>query len=197
MQLFIEAVRSGVTLREVEKMFRLSRSTVHRHMQRMLNAEAGMRSDKQKAGRRRAFTESEESIVVEMLCRYSDRGVPLGRKQVAEAFAILVVNFSAERRYTLPFRDRRPGKTFLQSFTLRHRATLRFAKPLMQEGKRYASVNTEALTQHFAVLARIYEDYNLDVTRVWNIDETCGTPVKDVSRSFAARRFMRRHNVAD
>lgn len=43
-----------------------------------------------KSGRRSSLLETEEEMLVQLLCRYSDRGVPLSRAHLCEATAIIV-----------------------------------------------------------------------------------------------------------
>ncbi len=85
----------------------------------------------------------------------------------------------------------------MQGFARRHEDRLRFAKPDRQEGKRFAAANAEALTTHFATLEKLIKEHGLDAARIWNLDETGGTPGKDVSGVCTSRRFLRRGGIGD
>eukprot|EP00171_Calliarthron_tuberculosum_P001872 IDg1872t1 len=126
-------------------------------------------------GRPRAFTEKEEGIIIKLLCKFSDRGLPLQRRYMAEACGMLASTFGPERRASLPFNGT-PGKKLLASFLKRHKATLQFALPNKQERKRFKAVCPEVLTTHFAHLERLILKHNLDASRIWNLDESGGTP---------------------
>lgn len=129
--------------------------------------------------------------------RYADQGTPLSKLHLQEALVILVSRMTEDRRLRLPFRGGRPGRKFFSAFALRHKDRLRFAKPTRQEGKRFAAANAEALTTHFATFARLVEEHNLDASRIWNLDETGGTPGKDVSGACSSRKFLRRDGSRD
>lgn len=193
----VAAVRSGMKLRAAEQIYRIPRSTIHLHVGRSRLREAGNLPPSSPPGRRPVFTTNEEGVVVELLCRYSDKGIPLNRQHAAEAFEIIINRFPPARRAALPFRDGRPGAHFLRNFMKRNEDRLCFGRPLRQEAKRFTATNAEALTAHFANLARLVEDLNLDASRVWNLDETGGTPGKDISGASAPRRFLRRDGTRD
>lgn len=114
-----------------------------------------------------------------------------------EAFCILIEKMDGERRRRPPLRDGIPGRKFVSTFTLRHKGRLRFAKPIRQEGERFAAANADALTTHFATVSRLGEVADLDPSRIWNLDETERTPEKDISGACASRRFMRRNGITD
>eukprot|EP00171_Calliarthron_tuberculosum_P002656 IDg2656t1 len=193
----VSAVRHGMSFRKAEKTFGLPRSTVHRMVQQQLSAASPPMLPRAPVGRPPAFSPAEEQVVVDLLYRYADRGAPLNRVHLQEAFAILIGRMDEERRLRLPFRDRRPGRKFTAAFALRHKDLLRLAKPTRQEGKRFAAANADALTTHFATIARLVEDQDLDASRIWNLDETGGTPGKDISRACASRRYLRRDGIRE
>eukprot|EP00171_Calliarthron_tuberculosum_P006070 IDg6070t1 len=195
----VEAVRSGMTLRDAEKVFRIARSTLHRHTkgrERPASPEVSS-STSRKLGRPPAFAAGEEEVIVELLTHYAHRGLPLSRLHAQEAFQIFVSRLPLSRQAALPFRDGKPGVKFMRNFARRHRDRLRFAKPLRQEAKRFSAANAEALTTHFAALARLVEDLGVDAARVWNLDETGATPDREVAGAALRRRYMTRSGGGD
>eukprot|EP00171_Calliarthron_tuberculosum_P002526 IDg2526t1 len=189
----ISAVRAGMTLREAERTYRIARSTIHLHCA----APAGPVEAVRPLGRPPAFDPAEEEVVVDLLCRYANRGLPLARAHLEEAFAILISRLPDKRQRSLPFKNGRPGPRFHRNFIRRNRDRLRFARPLRQEGKRFAAANAEVLTMHFAVLGKVYDDLGVDASRVWNLDETGATPGKDVDGAPTTRHYLTRQGGSD
>eukprot|EP00171_Calliarthron_tuberculosum_P023847 IDg23847t1 len=183
-------------LRAAEKTFRIARSTIH-HYSSAKNPPVRPDNLPRPLGRPPAFAPAEEKVVVDLLCRYSNRGVPLARAHLEEAFAILISRLPIKRQRSLPFKNGRPGPRFLRNFLRRNKGRLRFARPLQQEGKRFAAANAEVLTQHFAVLGKLFEDLGVDASRVWNLDETGATPGKDVDGAPTARHYLTRQGGSD
>lgn len=70
-------------------------------------------------------------------------------------------------------------------------------KPVRQEERRFTASNAESLTTHFATLARLIKEFDLDASRNWKLDETGGTPGKYFSGACASRRFLRRDGIMD
>lgn len=188
-----EAVRKGMKLRLAERLFRVARSTIHRHAR----ADQKNMSQASPSGRTPALAAAEEQVIVDLIQRYSDRGLPLTRTHVRDAFALYIARLPAARRSQMPFRDGRPGVKFLRNFTLRHKASLRFAKPLRQEGKRFAATSADALTTHCAALEKLIKELGVDPRRIWNLDETGATPGKDVNGASSSRRYLTRGGGGD
>ena len=65
---------------------------------------------------------------------------------------MFIQRLSEEWRKILPFKNDRPGVRFLRACERRRYAQLKFAVPRMYEGKHWATVNAETLTEHFAKL---------------------------------------------
>jgi len=80
--------------------------------------------------------QAEERIVVDFINRYSDRGLPLKKDDVLDAFKSLVHTFSKERRSKLPFINGRPGKKILRLFLKQHADAIRFKRPSKEEEAR-------------------------------------------------------------
>lgn len=135
----VTAVQTGMTVRAAEKKFRIARSTIHRLTFKQTAAVAA--AEHRDRGHPRAFVAEEEKVIVDLLCRYAERGIPLSRDHLKEAFALFIARLPMVRQVKLPFHDGRPGPKFLRGFTRRNKDRLRYVRPLVQEGKRFAAVN--------------------------------------------------------
>lgn len=113
---------------------------------------------------------------MESLLSLSDKGIPIVKDHVADAVQLFLNNLSASRGSRLPFRNRRPARTSVQSFLKRHARQLIYRIPTHQKAKRYAATNRDALKPHFATLEALVEERNVYGSRIWNLDETGGTP---------------------
>jgi len=144
----LEHVAKGMTFRAAAKKFGLSSSTLHRHRHaaRPLS----------KPGRRRALTEQEEALIVDLLLRYAARGTPLTRAHLGEAISIVVSRMPLSRRETLPSSSSGPGRFFLTAFQKRHKDKLYFSKPLRHEAKRFGN-QRRGLTTHFAPWRNLFK----------------------------------------
>lgn len=192
----VDAVRDGMTLRDAESNFRVARSTVHFYATAKDTPPPGAEAHRPH-GRPPTFSAHEEKVVVDLLCHYSDRGVPLARAHAQEAFAIVISRLPPARKNALRFKNARPGPRFLRNFLQRNRSRLRFARPVRQEGKRFAAASAEVLTKHFAVLGKLCDELGVDASRVWNLDETGSTPGKDVDGSATMRHYLTRGGGGD
>eukprot|EP00171_Calliarthron_tuberculosum_P004254 IDg4254t1 len=76
----IDAVKAGMSVRTAESVFRIAKTTVHRHA-------TAPQSTKGNIGRRPAFSADEEAVVVDLISDYAARGIPLSRTQLQDAFA--------------------------------------------------------------------------------------------------------------
>eukprot|EP00171_Calliarthron_tuberculosum_P004807 IDg4807t1 len=182
-------------LRAAESMFRVAKSTIHRHA--VKHRPAARPDDLPpcgRPGRPTAFSAAEEKVVVDLLCRFADRGIPLSRAHLKEAFALFIKRLPILRQVKLPFRGGQPGPKFLRGFTRRNKERLRFVRPLLQEGKRFAAVNAESITTHYATLEKLVADTGVDAARVWNLDEAGTRPGKDKDGGSRARRYLTRQS---
>lgn len=123
------AVRAGMPVRLAEKLFEVPPSTIHRNA-KGLRARPPNQPPPRPCGQPTAFTKEEESVVLELLLRYADHGIPLSRAHLKEAFEILIERMPLSRQRALPFRNGIPAKNFLTAFTNRHNDRLRFGRPL-------------------------------------------------------------------
>ena len=134
---------------------------------------------------------------MDTLSYYSDIGVPLLRSHLYDAVEILILNMSAERRDALPFKTNRPSRKWLRGFEKRISTSIKFRVPRPQESVLFRFVNVETVTSHFAKLEQIVNENSIDVERIWNLDETGGTPGRDVKGAAARRRYTRSTVVSD
>ena len=130
-----------LTYRAAAAKFHLPKSTLADAVRRAADAAAGSRPGH--PGRKPALTGEEEKSVVELICRYADRGLPLTRKHAIEAFAIVIKAMPAGRRAKLPFMNGIRGGRFVRAFFKRHSQRLKYIRPTKQEAKRFAAVNGE------------------------------------------------------
>lgn len=107
----------------------------------------------------------------------ADLGVPLSRSHLYEATETFIETLPG--RDKLPFKDGRPGSRWARDFYRRHQDRLKEAIPYWQEQKRHAATNAETYTFHLAHLHALFEEYQFDATRIWNLDETGVCPGKD------------------
>ena len=67
----------------------------------------------------------------------------------------------------------------------------------MQKRTRFRTVNAQTMANHFASLECLFQKYNFDTDRVWNLDETGISPSRE-ARGFAKlQRFGRRGTQMD
>lgn len=147
----IKAIYDGKSYREASASTRIPIATLHR----------ACRSRGQtitKPGRGTSLTQSEERLLVSLLQRYADRGIPLNRLHLIETVKALISRMDPGRADKLLFKNGTPGRKFLQSFQKRHKDELIFARPTRQEAIRYAACNRDTLTTHFAALEKVIND---------------------------------------
>jgi len=177
------------SVRRAARVYRVARSTLQDRISSSRRRQTRIR---RVAGRRRQFSEAEEDVIISTLVAFADKGVPLNRRHLQEAFKTFIGQLAPSRRAAMPFRNGVPGWRFLTDFEKRHRDRIFFGRGTRQEAKRWSAVNGETLSTHFATLEKIISDNNIDSSRVWNLDETGGTPGKDVVGAIKERRYLRR-----
>lgn len=150
-----------------------------------------------KPGRRNRFSDSEERTIVNVLSQDVDRGVALTRRHLKEAFDMFIFKLPEARCYRLNLELQSPGPRILRDLEKRQAHVLCFNRPTRQEGERWKAVNAESLTMHFATVQRLIHDNSTDATRMWNLDETAGTPGRDVTGSTIKNRYLLRNDSRD
>ena len=69
--------------------------------------------------------------------------------------------------------------------------------PRPQDIRRFNYINADTLTTHFAALDALRIEYNLDASRVWNLDETGCSPGKDTQGQTNLHRLLRRNTRSE
>lgn len=115
-------------------------------------------------------------LILELVFRLSDRGIPMKRTHVLPAAELVVETLPLERQKSLPFRNGQPGKKWLQSFSRRRIKHLQFCTHRIQEGKRFIAANGDTFTDHISSLEAQVREHGFDTKRVWNLDETGVSP---------------------
>ena len=177
-QVAIEMVRTGSTIRKASAIQCIPRSTLHDNIAKISSRSVSV---SRRPGRLSSLSSIEEEMVLTLLFRYADRGIPLRSRHVKEAIEIIVSRMTPGRRLSLQFKNGSPGSHYLRDFTRRHRTKIRFAKPLRQEALRFNAMNGDALTTHFAIIEKIIREHQIDASRIWNCDETGATPGRDAN----------------
>ena len=185
----VDAIQAGTSIRKAAQANHVPKSTAFDRLQ--------ARRTKRQRRYRTAFTEIEENNLVEFVLSWADKGVPLTRRHLVEATSLFISTMSAERRRHLPFKNDVPGPRWVRLFYSRHRDALKLALPYFQEEKRYAAVNAETLTSHFAKLQALVEEYELDAEHVWNLDESGISPGRDAKGSIREYRIVRKESDGD
>lgn len=80
-------------------------------------------------GRLAALRPIEEDLVVKLLMRHAERGIPFNRGRLREAILVFIQRMTNSPRMTLPFENGNPGQKFIRNFSKRHKDKLRFVRP--------------------------------------------------------------------
>ena len=120
---------------------------------------------------------------------YASQVRPLNRTDMADAVEIVVSKMPSERQAKIRFTNCRPGKTVLWTFELRHKDSIKLGNSSLQEALRYRVTNGKNLTTHFAEIEYIIKKYQIDSTRMVNIDEAGCSPNRDANGLMRAKTF--------
>ena len=151
LQVAIEMVRTGSTIRKASAIQCIPRSTLHDNVAKTSSRSVFV---SRRLGRLSSLSSIEEELFLTLLFRYADRGIPLRGRHAKEAIEIIVSRMTPGRRLSPQFNNGSPGFHFLRDFTRRHRTKIIFAKPLRQEALCFNAVNGDALTTHFAIIKK-------------------------------------------
>jgi len=185
----VAAVCSGSSYRKSGAKYRIPKSTIWDRKHR--TAQPTTRS------RKFALSEDEEKIILQLILRFADRGIPMTRQHVREAASIVIQTFSSERKSRLPFTGDIPERKWVSGFYMRHKDFIKCGQPNYQEGKRFRATNAETLCNHYSALEALKMEYGFDSSRVWNLDETGCSPGKDTNGANRKKRFLRRTGTTD
>ena len=194
LQIAIEMVHTGSTIRKASAIQCVPRSTLHDNIAKHSSRSVSV---SRLPGRLSSLSSIEGQMFLALLLRYADRGIPLRRRHVKEAIEIIVSRMTPGRRLSLQFKNGSLSSHYLRDFTRRHRTKIRFAKPLRQEALRFNAVNGDALTTHFAIIEKIIREHQIDASRIWNCDETGATPGRDANGKQNLRVYMTRAGSRD
>ena len=190
----LSAVRAGSTYRYAAAKHLIPMTTLY---YRAIQDGPHLTRTKIGPGRRPELTEFEEQLVVQMICRYAEQGLPLRRQHVQEAVSQLISRMPSSRKMLLSFVNAHPGPNFLRLFIKRHGDKLKLGRPLRQEAVRYAACNAITLTNHFATLEKNIKDKNIQARCIWNLDETGATPARDCKGVSDANFYLTRAGTRD
>lgn len=183
-----QASASGASIREAAKIANLPRSSYHRRMQKTDSENLGFTECR---GRRPFLTTEEENNIVTAVERFADEGHCVRKCDVADAVELMVSTFPEYRRKKIPFVDNRPGRKFLTLFLKRHANRIRLGKASKEEEIRWRSGNAEVFTNHFATLEKLVADYDIDASRIANLDETGVSANRDACGRIRAKHLIR------
>ena len=102
----------------------------------------------------------------------------------------------SEGQAKIRFTNCRPGKIVFWNFELRHKDYIKLGNASRQEALRYRVTNGENLTTHFTEMVYIFKKYQIDSTRIVNIDEAGCSPNRDANGRMRAKTFSTRSKVA-
>lgn len=118
----------GISIRASCKTFKVKRSTVGKYKKR------GELSHLPR-GRRPMLYQNAEELLVQMLIRHSQRGIPLTQRHVVEGIRSMLQDMTAEQHNTLKidnFEKHTPSPSYLIAFPIRHCSVLKFWRPSQQ-----------------------------------------------------------------
>lgn len=179
------ATDQGVTRRQAARIAKLPLSTFQYRLDRRHSPPTK---------RRTLLTEEEEKNIVSVLKRFSNRGHPLTRDDLADTVELLVRAMPLERRSKLPFVNCRPGKKFVRLFTARHIAQIKLGKARPQEAVRWAATNADVLTTHFVQIEALMKEHNIDAKRLANLDESGCSPERGTGTNRMST-YITRHTL--
>lgn len=136
-------------------------------------------------------------MILEFVVKHVNKGIALPELHLCEATYVILRGLPPSRRMKFPFKRNRPSPEYLRTFRKRQAEEIKFGKTLLQEEKRFRSVNMEALTTDFATVERYINDNHTDASRIFNLDEVGVTPDREVSRKLCGKRLMPREGVQD
>ena len=190
----MKMVTDGHTYRQAAERHQLPKSTIASRIQAA--SPSSQRVRKLRAGLR-TLTSVEEELVLNLITRSAERGLPLTRSLVKEAVEIIISRMTPASHLALRFKGGTPGTRYLRNFHRRHRDKILFCKALRQEAVRFQSCNGDVLTTHFARLEKIIQEHNIDGPRIWNCDETGATPGRDANGKQTSRVYVTRAGARD
>lgn len=134
-----------------------------------------------------------EELLVQMLIRHSQRWTPMIQRQLVECIPLMLHNMTAEQCNTLKIDNvekYKPSPSYLTAFRRLHCGVIKFARPFLQEGKRFRANNGKVVANHFATLEKLLKENSLGHEHLFNFDECGITPDKNCTGRLVERRFL-------
>ena len=199
-QAAISLVRNGSTYRHASSVTKLPKSTICSRIQAAIPRNQLVQASRSRLD---TLTKVVDEMIVSLLIRYAERGLPLRRVHLKEAVSIIMARMLPVRRHLLKFKTLIPCDRFLREkrsprmLTKRHRDAIEFVKPLCQEGVRFRACNPAVFTHRVSTLEKIIIEHHIDANRIWNCDETDATPQRDVNGNGSSGAYVTRNSTAD
>ncbi|XP_046141570.1 MFS-type transporter clz9-like [Osmia bicornis bicornis] len=155
-------IKSGEPIRKVSRDFGIPKTT-------LLYKKNELVPSIRRSGPPTVLTDEEENQLVEWIFHMHKAGYPITKAQIINSVTMLVKELKRDN----PFKNGRPGRSWLESFQKRHpELTQRIAQNLTNAR---ASVTEKALREWFAEINSYFNKNglcNIDPSRIFNCDES-------------------------
>lgn len=111
------------------------------------------RQEERKSG---CYQSREEGMILKIVPENADLGAPCTDNQLRDVMKLVMRQSGPTRRMLPNERSSCPSDATLRRFRLRHGSRIRFASPLVQEGKPFRALNAETVSNHFATLQELF-----------------------------------------
>lgn len=165
------SLRQAVKLTLEIKRLLIDKSTLNRCVLAMRNDQ---NSARRSPGRSTVLTSEQEKHLAETHGYYSARGVPLVLDEISQFIHDAYGNLTHVRDR---FKNGYTGRQWLRNFSSRHEPS--FRKPSIQAAERYKATNVDVFTEHMNRFGELIRKYNIDATRLYNLDKTSMSPAND------------------
>lgn len=175
----IAAVNYGVSKTQAAKLYGIPKRTLRRYLRTPPDTSgSGPVSLPPLGSFRPVFTVEQEQLLVNHIIQMGECFYGLSYKEVRS----LAFQMAEKNGIPHPFdqRIKLAGPDWLKSFLRRH-PTLSLRAPENTSVARARGFNRESVNQFFDVLQRIYEEHEYPPSRVWNVDETSVSTVRECS----------------
>lgn len=165
---------------EACRVFNIPKPTLNRHLKNK-----NTRSKKKAFGRLTVFPAEVEEQLVSHILRLEEHMFGITIRDVRKlAFQLadrnnLPHNFNLERQMA--------GKCWYYAFMKRH-AELSLRQPESTSMARVKGFNKESVYKYFDILEKIVDDYQLDATRIFNVDESGFSTVQKKNQKILAKK---------
>eukprot|EP00171_Calliarthron_tuberculosum_P001831 IDg1831t1 len=186
-QLVLDKWSYNAAIAETSRLKRLTvtRATLHRRVQQQKTSLPTPR----KSGRRLVLGPQQEKEIVGTCKYFAIRGIPIFYDELANLVQSAYGSIPSVRAR---FKNGRPGKEWLRSFCKRH--AMKFNAPSPQEAERHACTSATTLVHHMLQVGDAITKFNIDATRLSNLDETSMPPGND-THGVSRKRQSRHLNI--